>query len=146
MTTNGISSSNTTPYQSGMRSEFKQRGQDFKVLDSALQAGDLSGAQKAFASLQQDMQNIQGSRSQQGQNQQQNSPFANDMKALSDALGSGDMSAAQKAFATLKQDMQAARQAHGGQHHHARGNDGDADDSSATSSSGSGNSGLSVKA
>lgn len=142
MTTSGISSSGTNPYQSSMRSEFKQRGQDFKALDSALQSGDLSGAQKAFAALQTDMQNIQSSRSQQGQGQQQNSPFANDFQALSDALNSGDVSAAQKAFATLKQDMQAARQAHGGQAaHQPRANDGDADDAASTS-----NSGLSVKA
>ena len=42
----------------GKLSALKQRREDFQALTKALGANDLPGAQKAFASLQQDMQAI----------------------------------------------------------------------------------------
>ena len=50
-------SNNANPLQSAqMSGAFKQRKQDFAALGSALQSGDLAGAQKAFSALQQDTQ------------------------------------------------------------------------------------------
>lgn len=42
--------------QGGAQGAASQRQQDFSALASALSSGDLQGAQKAFATLQQDMQ------------------------------------------------------------------------------------------
>jgi DNA-binding FadR family transcriptional regulator len=107
---------------------FKQRIQDFKSLNDALQSGDLTAAQTAFAAFQKDVQNSpQASRNSQLSDQ--NTQAAKDLQALQDALKSGDMSAAQQAFASLKQDLKAGHAHHG--HHHRKvdnKNDGDADD------------------
>ena len=49
--------------QSGQQTDQQgtsQRGVDFQALAQALQSGDLTGAQKAFASLQQDMRGAHG--------------------------------------------------------------------------------------
>ncbi|HVT12767.1 MAG TPA: hypothetical protein VHE55_10910 [Fimbriimonadaceae bacterium] len=82
-------------------------GQNFKALSSALQSGDLAGAQKAFSALQANAPKKASA---------QNNPAAKDFDALGQALQSGDLGAAQKAFATIQQDMQAKR-AHGGHMH-----------------------------
>ena len=52
--------SSTTPYAATLtNSSMSQRRADFQALGSALQSGDLSGAQKAFAALWQDIQSSQ---------------------------------------------------------------------------------------
>jgi len=52
--------SSTTPYAATLTSSrMSQRRADFQALGSALQSGDLSGAQKAFDALWQDIQNSQ---------------------------------------------------------------------------------------
>jgi|SRR5208337_882366 len=79
---------------------------DFNALATALQSGDLSGAQSAFATLQQDMQNIGQTQSVQQTNQ--TSQQSNPIITLANALQSGDLAGAQQAFATLMQDAQAA--------------------------------------
>ena len=108
-------SSNGSGYESNMTVQtHKQQRQDFGALSKALGSGDLAGAQKAFAALQQDMQKMQqtkGAGSQAGQN----SAVKTDMDALASALNSGDVSGAQKAFAAVQQDM---KNAHKGVHHH----------------------------
>ena len=81
-------------------------GNDLNTLATSLQSGDLSGAQKAFAALQQDMQNTGLTQSAQQTNQ--TSQQSNDFNTLATALQSGDLTGAQKAFTSLMQDAQAA--------------------------------------
>jgi len=87
----------------GKLSALKQRREDFQALTKALGANDLAGAQKAFASLQQDMQAIQKNRAgpQSGPSGMQDA-----IDALGKALSAGDLSGAQQALATLKHDFQ----------------------------------------
>jgi hypothetical protein len=118
-------SSTTSLYQNQLQSDIKQRSQDFMALQSALQSNDLTGAQKAFAAFQQDLQGPSAA-SKKSPNDQ----AANDLKALQTALQSGDLATAQQAFATLKQDVQSAHKAH---HHHHQDNNGDANGSGSAS-------------
>jgi hypothetical protein len=115
MTVSNVSSSNN-PYDPTSQAGFKQHLQDFKALDNALQSGDLSAAQSAFAAFQRDVQKsspaAQGSQPF-GKNDQE----AKDVETLQSALKSGDLSGAQKAIAALKHDMKAGRARH---HHHAQ--------------------------
>src|SRR5713101_5823256 len=53
MTVSGVCAS-TNSYQATIQSNVKQRQQDFQSLADALQAGNLQGAQHAFAALQKD--------------------------------------------------------------------------------------------
>jgi hypothetical protein len=116
-----INSITPTAAQSAWQSPFKQISDSFGQLGKSLSAGDLSGAQQAFASLQQNLP--------QGQNSQGNSANGNggpsklkqDFATLGDALQSGNLTAAQQAYATLQQDFQSVR---GGHRHHHRGGDG----------------------
>jgi hypothetical protein len=101
MSISGISS-DPTVYQSYASSPFQQVRKDFAALNTSLTSGDLSGAQAAFKTLQQDMQAI----GQSGQQSGGSSPLDNDLAAVSKALDSGDLSGAQAAFNTLQQDMQ----------------------------------------
>src|SRR6185295_2693196 len=104
MNISGVSSTNSPyDYQTQIQSSFKQRAEDFKSLESALQSGDLSGAQQAFATLTQDGRPVQqaGSAGKSG-----NGQAATDFQALQTALQSNDLAEAQKAFSTLKQDIQ----------------------------------------
>lgn len=97
---------------------LSQIRQGFKDLASALQSGDLTAAQTAFASLQQLLPNSSaGNQTQNGQQGSGQNPFATDFSALAKALQSGDLSAAQTAFAKLQQDTQSV-QGHHHHHHH----------------------------
>ena len=147
MSIQSIGSTSTVAATTGSDSNGNPRSgirQDFKSLESALLNGDLTGAQGAFASLQQALGAVPTAAnptsvfSQLGQS---GSTLGQDMQAVSAALGNNDIGGAQKAFAKLQQDMQAAFQANGasgahhGHHaHHAHGNDGDADDGPSASS------------
>jgi hypothetical protein len=106
-------SSTTNLYQPANQNGFGQFVQDFQAIGSALQSGDLSTAQSALATFQQDLQgNSQTSSSQPfGKNSQANSDYQN----LVSALQSGNLSNAQQAFASLQTDLKAA---HKGHHHH----------------------------
>jgi hypothetical protein len=130
MNISSISNQTTAQYQPSLEGPFKQRFQDFRALQSALQSGNLSDAQSAFAAFQNDIQNGSKDPGTLGNGTQQ-AQTAKDLQALGDALKSGDVAAAQKAFATVKQDMQAMR----GQHHHGHhkaASDGDAKTVTAT--------------
>jgi hypothetical protein len=108
--------------------QFQQTRTDYQALAQALNAGNLSAAQKAYDSLQQDQQN--------GPQPPAGSQVANDFSALGQALQSGDLSGAQGAFSSLQTDMQSARRAHRGGGHHGGGGGGqdvDPDSSSASS-------------
>ena len=89
--------------------------QDFQALGSALQSGNLSGAQSAFSALTQSGTGGFGGMSAAAL---QNQTVANDFNALSTALQSGNVADAQKAFATLRQDLSGLGHSH--RHHHAR--------------------------
>jgi ribosomal protein S20 len=125
------------PYTIDSTSGFKPQIQDFKALQSALQSGDLSGAQSAFASLQKAMQNKSQAAGANNPSSQ-NSQLGNDMQSLQSALQGGDLSAAQKAFASLQQDMKSASQAAGTgrahRHHHHQGGGVQAASSTSTTS------------
>lgn len=125
------SAGNQTPnVQSG--SGQNQFSTDLSTLGKAIQNGDVTQAQNAFATLQQDMQSVQGQHhhhhhhhgsgstqstdsttsnaSSQSTNGSGQSQFATDFSSLAQALQNGDLSGAQSAFATLQQDMQSAFQ------------------------------------
>ncbi|HTO58744.1 MAG TPA: hypothetical protein VMJ74_13165 [Pseudomonadales bacterium] len=118
----GISSS--AAYQpNATQTHFGQARQDFKDLASALQSGDLSGAQTAFAAWQQVMQSGQaGTQQNASQNGGKQNQFAQDMAAVGKALQSGDVAGAKQAFAQLQQDMQSAGRMHHRHHSHGSGN------------------------
>jgi hypothetical protein len=104
MSISGVSS-NASPYQSGIQPNYKQAKADFKTLASALQSGDINGAQKAVAALQKDIPQLQSQAAQ-------TAPEANPFSDLMTAIQSGDLKAAQQALITL---LQAAKS-----HHHHR--------------------------
>ncbi|MHB1241647.1 MAG: hypothetical protein ACYC18_14280, partial [Gammaproteobacteria bacterium] len=117
-------SSAYSPYQANSSSFNQQRRTDFQQLAQSLKAGDLSGAQQAFAALQQDFQGvstIQGGSSAStqvgavGATSGGGSTLTSDLTAVGNALQSGNLSSAQNSFATL---MQALQGAHHGHHHH----------------------------
>ena len=110
-------------YQS-IQSNFKQRQQDFQSLADALQAGNLPGAQQAFAALQQDRSSSPGVAGVTGTPQAgQSSPIRQDIQALQSALQSNDLAGAQKAFTTFQQDLQQAGHTQH-RHHHGGGQGG----------------------
>ncbi len=114
-----------------MRSEIKQNSQDFKALKGTLNSNDLAGATRAFATLQQDIQNA--SQAAGGKSPfDPSSPIGKDFQAIGDALKSGDVSAAKQAFATFRQDIKSAGRT--ARVHHQAVNDGDADDTGSSSS------------
>ncbi len=126
----GISSS-TSAYQKQLQQIMK----DFSTLQTDLSSGSLSTAQQAYATLTQDLQNVQ--QTQGAQQTGGSSRISTDLAAVGSALTSGSISDAQSAFATLTQDMQNALQTQAvqgtqqtyGHHHHHHG------DSSQTASS-----------
>ena len=117
------------PTQNGQSgSGQNQFAADFSAVGQALQKGDLSGAQKAFATLQQDMPSVQGrhhhhrhhhgsantqgtdsatsNSSAQSTNGSGQNQLVTDLSALGQALQNGNVTQAQAAFTTLEQDMQ----------------------------------------
>ncbi len=120
MNVSSISSGNNS-YQASISSEYQQRRQDFKALQNALQQGDLSGAQSAFASLQSNISGLSKPQNSSSNANSQQNQAKQDFQALQTALQSGDLTSAQKAFATLQQDMKTARASRGHHHHRAGG-------------------------
>jgi hypothetical protein len=94
---------------------------DSKALESALQSGDLAGAQNAFATLQHDVRvTALGGSQPFGQN----SAAGKDFQALETALRAGSLTGARSAFASFKQDLQGPRAElplHSGKAHAHRG-------------------------
>ena len=90
-------------------SPMAKRSEDFTALQTTLQAGNLAGAQTAFAAFLQDVQKtaqLAGPACLFGPNTQ----AGRDLQTLGGALKSANLAGAQKAFATLEQDIQAAGQ------------------------------------
>jgi len=131
-----------TPFQQWLL----QQKQDMQSLGNALQSGDISASQKAFATLQQDVQNINQTKKQPDPTDPK-SVIAADFQTLSKALQSGDIKSAQDAFAKLQEDMKGLKSHRGHHKHGAKTNDADAqasnsspiDNSSSVQDSGSGN-------
>jgi len=98
------------------QSQFQQIQTDFQQLGQDLQAGNLTGAQQDFATLQQALP------SGQSQSQQNTaSPIAQAFTALSQALQSGNLQDAQTAFTTLQGDIQQQQGSGQVRHHHHHG-------------------------
>jgi hypothetical protein len=119
----------------------EQVRQDYAQLSSSLQSGDLKGAQSAFASLQQALQDqgtiTQGTLAQgsavestpvqtspiqsiptpgpQSTTNSASDTITNDFNALGSALSSGNLAQAQSVFSQLQSDIQTAQQAAGPQ-------------------------------
>jgi hypothetical protein len=99
----------TTPMNISAVSPTTKRHEDFNTLQSALQSGNISNAQSAFAAFLQDVQKT-------AQTAGPSSIFSpgtqasKDLQALGNALKSANLNGAQKAFATLQQDIQSAGQ------------------------------------
>ena len=99
MSTAAVSSNSLPP---GVQSFLQQRDADLKQLGTALQSGDLAGAQQAFAAVQALSQNnasANGNSFKVSQRQQ-------DFNAIGQALAAGDLGGAQQAFADLKATVQ----------------------------------------
>jgi hypothetical protein len=128
MSVSSISSGASPAYQSGIAGLFKQRKQDFKAMENAVQSGDLASAQQAVVAFQQDQLDIHTPHiARQGQIPQQNSQFKNDVSALITSIQSGDLTGAQQSLSAVQADMKASGMGH--HHHHGGGgNGGDADD------------------
>src|SRR5207253_7756520 len=136
-----------------------QRQQDFQSLADALQAGNLPGAEQAFAALQKDRSSSASVASVTGTPQAgQSRPIRQDIQALQSALQSNDLAGAQQALTTFQQDLQQAGHTHQHRHHHGGGGQGGTPQtlasyvsglysgSSSTTSSSSGTRSLSVTA
>ncbi len=90
-----------------MRRDLQQNSQDFNSLKGALNSNDLGAANKAYATLQLDIQTA--STSAGGQSPfSANSPIGKEFQAIGAALKSGDLSAAQQAFASFTTDIKTA--------------------------------------
>lgn len=85
--------------------------QNFQQLSQALQSGDISSAQQAYASLIQALPN-QGGNGADGK-AGQNNPFQQALQSIGSALQSGDIAGAQQALQTLQTQMKS----HHGHHH-----------------------------
>lgn len=105
----GSVSSSATPYSTS--NTQRPQNQDLMNLGKALQSGNLTAAQSAFASFQ---QNLPGTSSV--------GPFSStgtlgtDVKSLQSALQSGDVSEAQQAFSKLTTDLRSMHPAHAAHH------------------------------
>lgn len=112
------------PLDPAFQSDLAKRHQDFNALQSALQSGNISNAQSAFASFLQEVQSTAlkaGSKSLFAPGSQP----GKDLDALGSALKSANLQAAQQAFTALAQDIQSAWQPASGEplavaapHHH----------------------------
>jgi outer membrane protein assembly factor BamD (BamD/ComL family) len=83
---------------------FQEIKQDFDQLASALQSGDLSGAQSAYSNIQQLLPANPGTTPSNTTSNGSNT-VQSDFAALGQALQSGDLSQAQSAFSQLQSDF-----------------------------------------
>jgi hypothetical protein len=96
----------------GQPNDFRQA---FSQMVTAIQSGDLSGAQQAYAALGQFQPSNQGNQGGSAPS----SPFAQGLGAIGQDLQNGNLSAAQQDLSSLEQQMQSAGGAHHHHHHHA---------------------------
>jgi hypothetical protein len=135
MTVSAVSSSSTNPYQNSALADFRQ---NFMQMAKAINSGNLSDAQQAFATLS----------NQQGNGQapavDPNSPLGQALSQIGQELQNGDLSSAQQTLSALKSSTQAA---HHGHHHHAKpASDSEASEGASTASDGTTGSNVNVLA
>jgi CMP-N-acetylneuraminic acid synthetase len=111
MSVSGVSSN---LYNSNVQDQFEQFQQNFQQLGKDLTSGSLSAAQSDFATLEQDMTQLNSTSTSQN-----NSPIAQAFQQLSKDLQSGNLSGAQQAYSNIQQDFQS--QASRMRHHHKSG-------------------------
>jgi hypothetical protein len=138
MTINSTSSTGCSNSIASQQSGIKQTKADFQALSTALQSGDLSGAQTAFAQLQKDNPRIaqalnssSGSSASSGTSSSGSSPTSA-LQSLGSALQNGDLSGAQAALAQVQQNAPTQHAGHG--HHHHGGAAASTDNATTTSS------------
>jgi len=126
MSISSVSATTTPVYQAPPQNGIRQ---NFQQLAQALQSGDLSNAQAAYASLIQNLphQNPNGSSTS-------NNPFQQAIASIGSALQSGDLKGAQQALQTLQSQMKGAH--HGHHHRHGTTQTGTSDTSGSTINSG----------
>jgi len=101
----GVAASGASIPPDSARLELRcRRQQTFAALVTALNSGDLTGAQRAYASLS----DIQGS--SQGRFANPNGRFAQAVSQIGEALRSGDLSGAQQALSSLPRGRGATRE------------------------------------
>jgi hypothetical protein len=88
-------------------SDLSQRYAQFNALGSALQSGNITNAQHAFAAFQQEVQKASQTAGIAGLFAPGSQP-SRDLQRLNSALNSADLAGAKTAFASLKQDIQSA--------------------------------------
>ncbi len=90
-------------------SQLRPERQDLAALQSALESGDLAGAQQAFAQLKQDFHAAHQGRAlwQTGVSD----TLKQDLQQLQSALKSGDLAGAQQAFSQFKSDFKSQQAA-----------------------------------
>ncbi len=104
----GAVSSSSSVYQPNSQQNTMQ--QNFQALVQAIQSGNLSAAQQAYATLSQSTPTQSGNGSSSGQT----NPFRQALASIGSALQSGDIFSAQTAMNGMLQSMKA----HHGHHHH----------------------------
>lgn len=121
--------------------------QSLNALQSALQSGNVSGAQTALAALLKNFPQLSissttsttspSSTDSTGSTSSTTSTNAvqNDLQSIQSALQSGNVSAAQTSFTQLQTDLKSSKGHHGGHHHHGGGGGASALSSSSTQSS-----------
>jgi hypothetical protein len=88
------------------RTDIQQNSQNFKSLRDSLQSGDLSSAQSAYSTLQQQIQTASQS---VGQNLfDSKSSIGKDFQAIGASLQAGNLGQAQSDFNTFRQDIRTA--------------------------------------
>lgn len=138
-------SSTANPYSTRPQNGSSQAAQAFQAIGSALQSGNLSTAQSALATFQQDLASSSSASASSPSNQPfgSNSQANTSFQSLVSALQAGNLSGAQSAYSSVQDGLKSSTQsahAHRGHHHHGSGNATDA------SSGAAANSGLSYAA
>ncbi len=87
--------------------DLSARYEQFNALGSALQSGNITNAQHAFAAFQQEVQKASQVAGIGGLFAPGSQP-SRDLQRLNSALNSADLAGAKTAFASLKQDIQSA--------------------------------------
>jgi hypothetical protein len=106
MATSAISAASLA--QDVLASGNSSQQQALLSLQNNLASGDLTGAQTAFQTLQNVLQN---SATTTGSSLSSNSQLSTDLTALGTALSSGDLATAQSAFATVLGDLKGSASA-----------------------------------
>jgi hypothetical protein len=98
----------------GGSSKFQQLKTEFQQLGQDLQSGNLTQAQKDYATISQNLPGL-------SQAQNSSNPLVQAFNQLGQDLQSGNLQAAQSDYTNVQQDAQQnAAQAHGHHHHHHR--------------------------